>query len=51
MAQKAISILSDDKVLLQFKENSLKVAQEFDIQNIVPMYEKVYRKALKMHSK
>jgi N-acetyl-alpha-D-glucosaminyl L-malate synthase BshA len=49
MAQKAISILSDDKVLLQFKENSLKVAQEFDIQNIVPMYERVYRKALKMH--
>lgn len=49
MAQKAISILSDDKVLLQFKENSLKVAQEFDIQNVMPMYERVYQKALKMH--
>jgi N-acetyl-alpha-D-glucosaminyl L-malate synthase BshA len=49
MAQKAISILSDDKVLLEFKENALKVAQEFDIQNVMPMYERVYRKALKMH--
>lgn len=51
MAQKAISILSDDKVLLEFKENALKVAQEFDIQNVMPMYERVYRKALKMHNK
>ncbi|MHA3787084.1 N-acetyl-alpha-D-glucosaminyl L-malate synthase BshA [Flavobacterium hauense] len=51
MAQKAISILSDDKVLLEFKENALKVAQEFDIQNVMPMYERLYRKALKMHSK
>lgn len=49
MAQKAISILSDDATLLQFKENALKVAQEFDIQNIMPMYERVYQKALKMH--
>lgn len=51
MAEKAISILSDDKVLLEFKENALKVAQEFDIQNVMPMYERVYRKALKMHNK
>ncbi|MGQ2983887.1 N-acetyl-alpha-D-glucosaminyl L-malate synthase BshA [Flavobacterium sp.] len=50
MAEKAISILKDDKVLLEFKENALKVAQEFDIQNIMPMYEKLYQKALKMHS-
>lgn len=50
MAQKAIEILSDDARLLQFKENALKVAQEFDIQNVMPMYERVYRKALKMHN-
>jgi len=49
MAQKAISILSDDKVLFEFKSNALKVAQEFDIQAVMPMYERVYRKALKMH--
>lgn len=48
MAKKAISILSDDDVLYQFKSNALKVAQEFDIQNILPLYENLYRKALKL---
>lgn len=48
MAEKAISILSNDEKLLEFKENALKVAQEFDIRNILPMYEKLYHKALKM---
>jgi N-acetyl-alpha-D-glucosaminyl L-malate synthase BshA len=51
MAQKAIEILSDDQKLFEFKSNALKVAQEFDIQNIVPMYERVYQKAIKMNSK
>lgn len=50
MAKKAISILSDDKILLEFKSNALKVAQEFDIQNVMPMYEELYRKAIKMIS-
>lgn len=50
MAEKAISILKDDSVLLEFKQNALKVAQEFDIQNIMPMYERLYEKALKMHN-
>ncbi len=50
MAEKAISILSDDTKLLEFKENALKVALEFDIQNVMPMYEKLYQKALKMHT-
>lgn len=47
MAKKAISILEDDEILLKFKNNALKVAQEFDIQNIVPLYERLYKKALK----
>ncbi len=47
MAKKAISILSDDDVLYQFKSNALRVAQKFDIQNILPLYENLYRKALK----
>ena len=47
MAEKAISILSDDKVLYEFKSNALKVAQEFDIKNIMPLYENLYKKALK----
>lgn len=47
MAQKALSILSDDEVLLKFKSNALGVAQEFNIDKIVPLYEQLYRKALK----
>ena len=50
MSKKAISILSDDAKLLQFKNNALKVAQKFDIQNIIPLYENLYRKALKIKS-
>ena len=50
MSKKAISILSDDEKLRQFKSNALKVAQKFDVQNIVPLYENLYRKALKQKS-
>lgn len=49
MAGKAIEILSDDARLYEFKSNALKVAQEFDIQNILPLYENLYRKAIKNH--
>ncbi|PHK24818.1 N-acetyl-alpha-D-glucosaminyl L-malate synthase, partial [Nostoc linckia z16] len=49
MAGKAIEILSDDARLYDFKSNALKVAQEFDIQNILPLYENLYRKAIKNH--
>ncbi len=47
MAAKAVSILSDDIKLAQFKQNALKVAQEFDIQTVIPLYENIYRRALK----
>ena len=47
MAQKAVSILSDEAKLAQFKANALEVAKEFDIQRIMPMYEQIYRRALK----
>ncbi|TRW25872.1 N-acetyl-alpha-D-glucosaminyl L-malate synthase BshA [Flavobacterium zepuense] len=47
MAEKAVSILSDDDKLAQFKANALEVAKEFDIQRIMPMYEQIYRRALK----
>ncbi len=46
MAANAISILSDDKVLAEFKANALEVAKQFDIKNILPLYEELYRKAL-----
>ena len=47
MAEKAISILIDENKLAEFKQNALKVAQEFDIQKVIPLYEQIYRRALK----
>jgi len=46
MAQNAIKILKDDAILAKFKENALSVAKQFDIKNIVPLYEEVYKAAL-----
>ncbi|WP_031427791.1 N-acetyl-alpha-D-glucosaminyl L-malate synthase BshA [Flavimarina sp. Hel_I_48] len=51
MAANAISILKDDKVLEQFKAQAKNEARQFDIETIVPMYEKVYLKALKKDQK
>jgi N-acetyl-alpha-D-glucosaminyl L-malate synthase BshA len=45
MAANAIKILKDDKVLDSFKENARKVALEFDILNVLPRYEAIYKKA------
>ena len=46
MARNAISILEQEAVLAQFKENARKQAQTFDINLIVPRYERLYEKAL-----
>ncbi|MBF6609083.1 MAG: N-acetyl-alpha-D-glucosaminyl L-malate synthase BshA [Flavobacterium sp.] len=46
MAANAIKILSDDRVLEQFRANALEVARQFDIQNILPLYEAIYEKAI-----
>jgi N-acetyl-alpha-D-glucosaminyl L-malate synthase BshA len=46
MAENALKILSDDDTLAQFKHNALEVAQQFDIKNILPLYEALYEKAL-----
>ena len=46
MAQNAIRILQDDTTLETFKENAKKEAAKFDIQNIVPLYEDLYERAL-----
>ncbi len=46
MAANAIKILSDDEKLLTFKKNALEASKEFDIMNILPLYENLYRKAL-----
>ena len=46
MAQNALRILKDDDTLNKFKENALSVAKQFDIKNILPLYELLYQKAI-----
>ncbi len=46
MARNAIKILKDDDTYAVFKKNALAQAQKFDIENIVPIYEKLYNSLL-----
>src|SRR5687767_9694635 len=46
MGQQAISILTDDAVLKQFKGRAAKYAMKYDISNIIPLYENLYEKFL-----
>jgi len=46
MAIKALKILENDEILNQFKENALNVAKQFDIKNILPLYEDLYLQAI-----
>lgn len=46
MAEKAIYILEDKARLAQFKQNARKVAERFDEEKIVPMYEALYYSAI-----
>ena len=50
MAQNAIRILEDDDTLEKFKTNARKEAAKFDIQNIVPLYESLYKRVLEEFS-
>lgn len=45
MANNAMKILGNDETLDKFKENAAKVAEKFDILNILPLYESIYLKA------
>ncbi|MDQ3109396.1 MAG: N-acetyl-alpha-D-glucosaminyl L-malate synthase BshA [Bacteroidota bacterium] len=47
MANNAMKILSDEATLKQFKNNAYEQAKKFEIEKILPMYEKVYEKVLK----
>ena len=47
MAKNALKILSNNETLATFKENALAVAKQFDIKNILPLYEELYANALK----
>lgn len=46
MTAQAISILKDKNVLKSFKEKAAAHARQFDINRIVPLYEKLYEKVL-----
>ncbi|SFH40688.1 N-acetyl-alpha-D-glucosaminyl L-malate synthase BshA [Pedobacter insulae] len=46
MANKAITILSNEDTLRYFKENALKRAQDFDLKKILPMYIDLYTEVL-----
>jgi L-malate glycosyltransferase len=46
MAENALKILSNNETLAAFKVNALEVAKQFDIKNILPLYEDLYKKAL-----
>jgi len=48
MAKNALSILKTDEELDKFKKNALQSAKQFDILNILPLYEAVYEKALNL---
>jgi len=51
MAVNALKILSDEKVLEEFKENAYRTALSFDIMNILPLYEDIYQKAYEQRFK
>jgi N-acetyl-alpha-D-glucosaminyl L-malate synthase BshA len=46
MAENALKILNDKAVLAEFKKNALSVAKQFEIKNILPLYEELYHKAI-----
>ena len=47
MAENAVKILKEDAVLAQFRTNALNIAKQFDIKNILPLYENLYLQAIK----
>ncbi|MFY7665222.1 N-acetyl-alpha-D-glucosaminyl L-malate synthase BshA [Flavobacterium sp.] len=47
MAENGVRILEDDAVLEAFKERAFENAKKFDISAIMPLYERIYEKALK----
>jgi len=47
MGQQAIKILRDDKTLARFKKNAASYAKNFDIHQVVPQYERLYKRFLK----
>ena len=46
MSKNALAILKDETTLLKFKANALAQAKKFDIENIVPQYEALYKRMI-----
>ena len=47
MAKNAVSILKDDAILEQFKENAKEHTKRFSLENILPVYEEIYKSCYK----
>ncbi len=48
MSQQAVSILQDEEKLNQMKEQAFAQANKFSLENIIPLYEKMYSKYCRM---
>jgi N-acetyl-alpha-D-glucosaminyl L-malate synthase BshA len=46
MAKNTIALLSDEKKFQQFRANAFEQAKKFDIETILPMYEKLYKEVI-----
>ena len=47
MAKDSIKILSDSKLQQKFRDNAFENAKKFDIKNIIPLYEDLYKEVIK----
>ena len=47
MAKNTITLLADEKKFQKFRENAFEQAKKFDIESILPMYEKLYKQVIK----
>ena len=50
MGENALKILRDTNTLNEFKAKALATAKQFDIQNILPLYEELYLRALSIYA-
>ena len=50
MAKNAIKILENKATLTEFKANAFATAKKFDIQNILPLYEELYLRAISIYT-
>ena len=51
MTKNALKLLSNDSLLEKFKANAYKQAMKFDIEVILPKYEKLYEKCVEDYLK